>query len=241
MKILSFCALPLFLIVDILTQNQKEMPTQSVDFQKDIKKAVAVLKKNKIEITQIAQKHTSVAADEALSIVFPEVLRHNAFKDFVETRSLEWLYIEYGAEKADFSIGIFQMKPSFIEKMEARIQASDFQFLRRYDEIKPENDKNKRRERLNRLKSFRWQMTYALAFRALCDEVFKNMTFENREEKINFFATAYNTGFEKNVNVLNQWTTRRAFPYGATYRGNQLIYGEVSTTFLRQYAHEFFP
>lgn len=58
---------------------------------------------------------------EALAIVSPELIRWTAFKDFFETTALELLYVKKGKTYADFSIGHFQIKPSFVEQLEAYV------------------------------------------------------------------------------------------------------------------------
>ena len=60
--------------------------------------------------------------DFVTAIVYPELLRYNYIQDFIETSGLELLYMHYGAKTADFSIGHFQMKPSFAEHIEKYIE-----------------------------------------------------------------------------------------------------------------------
>lgn len=45
-------------------------------------------------------------------------MRYNALKDDIESESLKVLYVQFGKTYADFSIGVFQMKPSFAEGVE---------------------------------------------------------------------------------------------------------------------------
>jgi hypothetical protein len=54
------------------------------------------------------------------SLVFPEVMRYNSLKDDIETESLRTLYVQFGQEYANFSIGIFQMKPTFAVQVETK-------------------------------------------------------------------------------------------------------------------------
>ena len=41
----------------------------------------------------------------ALAIGAPEIIRYQYFRDFLETSSLQLLYVNYGGDAADFSIG----------------------------------------------------------------------------------------------------------------------------------------
>jgi len=63
-----------------------------------------------------------------LSIVFPELIRFNAIQDKIETFALQSLYVKYGKDYANFSVGPFQVKPSFAESLEkdfVKFPASD--------------------------------------------------------------------------------------------------------------------
>src|SRR5664280_591993 len=53
-----------------------------------------------------------------LAIIFPELIRYSSIRDIIETAALKSLYIQYGKNNEDFSIGQFQMKPSFAEDIE---------------------------------------------------------------------------------------------------------------------------
>jgi hypothetical protein len=205
--------------------------------ENDIQNAVFTLKTHKNLIQKLSDEY---ATDKAAvsSIVFPEIIRYNTFKDFIETKSLEWLYVQYGKDKADFSIGLFQMKPSFVEKLEYYIGHTP-SVKNRFNTLLIDNQLNiseNRRLRVERLKNMEWQIRYANAFWYICEELFKNENFNNKEEKIKFYASAYNFGFDRDVNKIKRWTTIKAFPYGEHYTGNQLIYSELSIEFYKKYA-----
>jgi hypothetical protein len=99
-----------------------------------------------------------------LSITYPESLRYNEFFDIIESESNEIRYIEYGSKGSDFSIGKFQMKPSFIENLE---DVQKTYKISKYDVVKYpfyKTTNQKRKERLHRLKSREWQMIYMSLF-----------------------------------------------------------------------------
>ena len=108
--------------------------TSTTHFQSDVQRAVETLRTKKKAINQFSNGLSADDNRTALSIVFPEVIRFNSFSDFIETKTLEWVYVDYGAEKADFSIGLFQMKPSFIEKLEEATK-SDPSLFRPFSDI----------------------------------------------------------------------------------------------------------
>lgn len=108
---------------------------------------------------------------ESVSVVFPEMLRYVLWKDLFETAALELLYVRYGSTKADFSIGWFQMKPSFAEKLEREIYTYP-ELVMHYSDLStysiPNNDSvDIRSERIKRLKQLSWQLKYLNAFIAV--------------------------------------------------------------------------
>ena len=54
----------------------------------------------------------------AEAIVFPELIRYSMWQDEIERAAVNGLYVTKGRDGADFSIGRFQMKPSFAEDVE---------------------------------------------------------------------------------------------------------------------------
>ncbi len=207
-------------------------------FESEIKESITVLKKQKRTINEI--KNTSSAANnEALAIVFPEMIRWSTFKDFIETTALETVYVSNGKSTVDFSIGCFQMKPSFIEDLEnyiaqhPSVQSLDFIVL------KDKTLKECRAERIKRLKDWAWQIRYAHVYWAVANDVFKNKIFKNATERVRFYATAYNYGFLKPIEDIEKWQAKVAFPYGLQYKGTQVAYSDLSIEFLEKYAKEF--
>ncbi len=207
-------------------------------FESEIKESINVLKKQKRIINEI--KNTSSASnDEALAIVFPEMIRWSAFKNFIETTALETMYVSNGKSTVDFSIGYFQMKPSFIEDLEIYIaqhpSVQSFDFI----VLKDKTPKECRAERIERLKDWAWQIRYAHVYWAVANDVFKNKIFKNATERVRFYATAYNYGFLKPIEDIEKWQAKVAFPYGLQYQGNQVAYGDLSVEFLEKYSKEF--
>ena len=91
-------------------------------YRNEIDNAVSLLvKENKI-INLELNKNERV---EIIAIAFPEILRYNAFSDLIETTSNRLLYINGGRTASDFSIGLFQMRPSFVEDLENYVAKSE--------------------------------------------------------------------------------------------------------------------
>lgn len=197
-----------------LKTNQKIFKTQLFDNQVDI--------------------HTIVPA------VFPEMVRFSEIQNMMETASLELLYVNYGQKYADFSIGRFQMKPSFIEQIERYVidnQLINFLELSKFPQTE---EKNIRRERLRRLKDLHWQIRYLGAFYTIVSHKFQK-NFSTLADKIRFFAAAYNRGFHTTSTEIEKWIQMRAFPYGLKYQGTQYIYAEVAVDFYLRHFSKIFP
>jgi hypothetical protein len=133
------------------------------------------------------------------SIVFPEVMRYNSLKDDIETESLRTLYVQFGEEYANFSIGIFQMKPTFAAQVETKVKQllPDSIFKELQLVYKNTDEENIRSERVERLQDDNWQMIYLTAFILICNEQFKYKIFVSEVEKLQYYATLYNAGLEK--------------------------------------------
>ncbi|MCP3931869.1 MAG: hypothetical protein GY705_22570 [Bacteroidetes bacterium] len=195
------------------------------------------LRKNLSVINEVASEF-SHDSREVLSVVFPELIRYNMFRDFLETKALEILYVQFGAEKADFSIGPFQMKPSFIEQIEDVVKNDpltypSFEFIYNYN---VNDEKSIRKERLRRIQSFEWQLKYAFVFYQIGLNNFEEQFNGSQENEIRFLATAYNTGFEKSLEEINKWMQIPTFPYGPQYEGSQYVYSDISLEFYSNYS-----
>jgi hypothetical protein len=215
----------------------------SAHFLSDVHRAVETLRTKKKVINQYTNGLSIEENRTALSVVFPEVIRYNSFSDYIETKTLEWVYVDFGAEKADFSVGLFQMKPSFVEKLEEASKSDPSVFRPFHDILSYPATLSAveiRRMRVARLQNFETQLSYAQVFLLICNTKFKSEVFADTKEKIKFYAAAYNFGFDKDVKDIKAWTTRKAFPYGVKFKGKQMIYSEVSANFYTKYADEFF-
>ncbi|MBN1251668.1 MAG: hypothetical protein JXR51_00625 [Bacteroidales bacterium] len=172
------------------------------------------------------------------SIIFPERIRYSIVKDYFETTFLELFYVENGSSKVDFSIGDFQIKPSFAEKIEFYIKNNPYlnhkyEILLNYDTKEISEIRKKRVERLKNKKN---QIVYISAFYDIVKSKFYLLK-KSKSEKIKFFATAYNYGFDKSQNVLEKHLNDEFFPYGTSYPQKQYSYSDISLYF---YRNEYF-
>ena len=170
-----------------------------------------------------------VDARQAMAVVFPELLRYSLLKDFFETEAVEWGYVNFGLGYGDFSIGQFQMKPSFIEDLEEIVCRDDrFQMflpLFSYDAI---SEKEIRQERVVRLQQVGYQIKYLSCFITLARAVYPALASLTPVETIEFLAVMYNAGLGKSIDTYKALARRPSFPYGAGYTGKQYCYAAIA-------------
>lgn len=154
----------------------------------------------------------SIPEKELKAIVFPELIRYNSFFNALEIESLKFLYVKEGKDYADFSVGYFQMKPSFGEMVESDarnllpgnyLSASGWEFNQ-------PDDEESRRARVKRLSNVRHQLLYLCAFYKICENRFKGH-FNTSEERVKLFATCYNAGYRRSYNSLLSFSAKNDF------------------------------
>jgi hypothetical protein len=207
-------------------------------FQKEVEKGVAFLKENKKAVLEIKSTSNTEGA-EALAIVFPEIIRWSVFQDFVETTALETIYVQKGREKANFSIGHFQMKPGFIEDLENYVSAHTELATFSYVIIKGKSEKESRKERIYRMQQLPWQLRYAHVYWLVAKDKFKDRTFKDAKGRVRFFAAAYNYGFLRPIEEIEKRVTQKSFPFGVNYKKEQVAYTDLAIEFYEKYAKDF--
>lgn len=186
---------------------------------------------------QIISEGYDLNALEIIPIVFPECTRFNIFTDKIETAALRYLYVENGKESANFSIGAFQMKPAFIEALEKNIHLSTTLNTYQKDHFKYiSNDlKINRSERFLRLNSLEWQIHYLSVFHKIMDEKFQQKKWVHPEDKIAFYASAYNFGFTASETKILNYQKKKAFPYGDG--DSKESYGKIAKNYFLKLNH----
>jgi hypothetical protein len=170
------------------------------------------------------------------AIIYPELLRYNYVQDFIETAGLELIYIRYGSKTVDFSIGHFQMKPSFAEQIEKYIEKYPIEFSK-YKKLiftRKSTSLFQRKIRLVRLKQIDWQLNYIHAFIAICDHKFHFLKFTTSKDKLRFYAACYNIGFHKKYQNILQNENLNTFPNGSKYLGTQFCYASIASAYYQK-------
>jgi hypothetical protein len=167
------------------------------------------------------------------AIVFPELMRYSTLKDGIESESLRVLYVQLGKAYADFSVGPFQMKPSFAEEVETKAKAllpdSIYNELQlRYD---TSDEETTRSQRLKRLLDEDWQLIYLTAFISVCDTVYQHKLFSSAPEKLQWYATVYNAGFNRTDAFIEKKIAEDNFYFEQQMPGKKFKYAAIATWF----------
>ncbi len=139
----------------------------------------------------------------AEAVVWPEMERYSRLQDMMETTANYGAYVTTGGGP-DFSIGIFQMKPSFVEAMEKAWMRSGL--ARQYELwFDTDDTATARRVRISRLQKEEWQVIYVGVFLRLLYATYGSYNKKGEhtqdgletlpmEEQVRLAATAYNRG-----------------------------------------------
>jgi hypothetical protein len=180
-------------------------------FSDDWNKALLFEKENRSWMEPLLIKY-HLSYPLAVAVIFPELVRYSALRDKMEITLLKVLYINLGQDYANFSIGRFQMKPSFAEMIREQAPAvlrlrSGIQFKSRseYDEIKIF-----RESIVTDLEDPRIQFNYLIGFLKICEKKYRTC----RKDDISwlkFLATAYNYGIDKSEEQIINMIDRKFF------------------------------
>jgi hypothetical protein len=173
---------------------------------------------------------------EAVAVIFPELIRYNSIQDKIETFALETLYVQYGKRYANFSVGEFQIKPSFAEKLE-------IDFIKEFQEKKWSTqyqikatdtipDPEHRMTRLKKIKSKTGMAHYLCLFWKVMNS--KYPTWKSQEEKIRFFATAYNSHYWASRQEIESFLAKKFFHTGLSMTSTKYNYADIAWYYFQQ-------
>lgn len=189
---------------------QQETDYKSV-FGKDWDKAQSFINENESWMKKLSVDY-DVSFPEVVAIVFPELIRYSALRDKMEITMLRTLYINLGDEYADFSVGQFQMKPSFAEEINEKVWSLKEKKIRRLFKRPSsfDNIRNYRSSIVSDLEDIDSQMKYLLAFIRICENEYP-VERMSEEEKVIFLAAAYNCGLNKSEEYIRSIAERKYF------------------------------
>lgn len=180
--------------------------------------------------------------DIALSAVIPSMIRYSALRDIVEASAMRTLYISSGRKYAHYSVGRFQMKPSFAELVErtyTRQKLGPYKFI-------ISNTSKARSERARRLESIEWQVRYLVMFNKIMDKRYAHIKWKNEEDKARFYATAFDVGFNRDERTIRRMmspktTNRRILNRKVKNVNSKYRTGDVAVWFILNDAYKFVP
>lgn len=147
---------------------------------------------------------------ECEAIIFPELIRYNRIFDVVETGALGSLYVRNGVNKADYSVGAFQMKPSFVEELEREWMKTQMRVLYQLYFVKGDTP-DLRDRRFKRITDEQWQCVYIGIFVRLMLLREPSLLEMDPEERVRYLSTAYNSGFRQSLRELETKMGLRLF------------------------------
>jgi len=203
-------------------------PLNYVDiFGEDWKRAEAFEAENRCWMEPILERN-NISYPLAVAVIFPELVRYSALRDKMETTLLKVLYINLGEEYANFSIGHFQMKPSFAEIIRERAsdvlnRRSDVNFKRR---VEFSDVKQFRKSIVTDLDDTRAQLNYLSVFIKICEKDHKTNSMDV-EERLKFLATAYNYGLDASSGQIESMINKKFFNT-KLFNTNNYSYADVS-------------
>jgi hypothetical protein len=210
-KILEKASLIILFCIVLLQSSRSQSLNYSEIFGEDWKKAETFEKENRQWIKPLIEKN-NISYLLAISVVFPELVRYSALQDKMEISLLKTLYVNLGEDYADFSIGVFQMKPSFAETIRdestaylGRRSAIMFKTISDYEDIK-----DFRKSIIKDLEDPESQVIYLISFIRICEKKF-NLNRLDEIKLLKFLATAYNFGIDKTGIQIAKMTDRKFF------------------------------
>lgn len=227
-----------FILLFFLTSLFNPTYSQSINYQElfgdDWKKAQVFEKENRSWMEPVLNKN-HISYPLAIAIIFPELVRYSALRDKMEITLLKTLYVNLGEDYANFSIGQFQMKPSFAELIREQWPAvsgrrSGITFIQKldFDDIK-----DFRKSIVADLEDLKSQFNYLVAFIKLCEKKYKM----NRKDEViwlKFLATAYNYGIDKSALQIESMTDKKFFNT-RLFRTENYSYADVSLFWYKEF------
>lgn len=200
--------------------------------QYDCDPALTYYSKNKTNLASISNKY-NFPFDFLYAIVAPEVSHYTTRQDKVETLATEMFYAKLGSKYGNFSIGIFQMNPNFVERLEQVINADTTAYKKfvPLTKFKGTTASTIRKERLDRIKEPLKAFEYVCAMYYILELTHQDI-FTDDKSKLLFYSNAYNTGFWKPKKEIERMRKQQHFP--RCWSCNQYNYGQISIEFLEK-------
>ncbi len=170
----------------------------------------------------------------ALAVVFPEIIRYSALEDLIQVRALKVLYVQYGEKHANFSVGHFQMKPTFAEQVERdanRLLTPEERTAAGVPVFATEDSVTRRRDRVLRLDDPKWQARYLGLFMRIMDLKHRSTKFAGPVDRLRFYATAYNAGYTNSEKTIRRIMSAKNFHTKLFESETKYCYADIAAFF----------
>jgi hypothetical protein len=226
------------LTLQIFTFSEESLFSQTLNYPEifgdDWKKAELFEKENRSWMEPVlARNHISYPL--AVAVIFPELVRYSALRDKMEITLLKALYINLGDDYANFSIGQFQMKPSFAALVHQqansvlnRRSGINFRTGSDYEDIT-----DFRKSIVKDLEDPKTEFNYLVAFIKICEKNFRTNRMDEIPE-LKFLATAYNYGINKSSAEIEKMVDKKFFNT-KLFKTENYSYADVSLFWYKQY------
>lgn len=190
-------------------------------------------------MTEVLSNHPEADSTLAftLAIAAPEHIRYRELSNLMEVQALRLMYAELGSEQVDFSVGYFQMKPSFIEELEVEIRNDEALQIEFADLIGfyASNATGIRQERIDRILDLDYCIKYLQAFEKIIKlQYSRELNGLDTNQTLHFMATAYNLGLGKSGEAIRKYQSKQNFPHGSHFDGEQHAFGDLSVRIYSQ-------
>lgn len=226
----------LMLIVTALASNRAvaSEPDFPLYFGGNWEKAEKYIGENKAWMQRQA-KENKIDYLLVKSVVFPELVRYSALRDRMETTLLKALYVNFGADYANFSIGVFQIKPSCAENILREVSLMhDKKFRAHFKPLDASlTTEDKRATLIKDLEDPEKEFFYVLAIIKILDLKYVARRWDGAESKLIFYATAYNCGFTNTEEFIRKQVKVKSFYAGLTKPAVLFAYADIAVAYLR--------
>jgi hypothetical protein len=213
----------ILIVIPVLPKLHSQSLNYAEIFGDDWKKALQFENENRVWMKPVLERN-HISYPLAIAVIFPELVRYSALRDKMEITLLKALYINLGDDYANFSIGQFQMKPSFARLV--REQSHSVLNRRSGIFLKPEKEyddiKEFRRSIVSDLEEPVSEFSYLVAFIKICDKNYRTSRMDEIS-RLRFIATAYNYGITGSSAEIESMIGRKFF--------NTRLFGTVSYSY----------
>ena len=176
-----------------------------------------------------------ISPDIAYGIIFPGLAKYSAIRDIMESGAYRMLYVQRGRKYSHFAVGRFQMKPSFAELVERNVTRNKLT----KQEFNLKNTTQARSQRVRRLDSPEWQVRYLVFFVRLMDKRFAHVEWKSDEDKMRFYATAFDVGYNRDERTIRRMMNPRTRYTKRRKPKPKERYGDVAMYFFMNDGYRF--